>query len=138
MLAPPFRPSARPSFEVSPYHCHRIRCICTAFVGPFFFKEALYVNNASNYAQKTLGIEHYKALRRPKLDEDTAARRLEWARRYVEKPATFWSNWIFLDETSIMRREDKKTKCFGPLSPSLDGPYLHLCSATLMLEGVGR
>jgi transposase len=54
-------------------------------------------------ALKKEGIHHYKALRRPKLNELLARKRLAFARRYINEPAAFWHNWVFSDETTVAR-----------------------------------
>lgn len=38
---------------------------------------------------KKAGVQHYKALRRPKLTQQNAQKRLEFARKYINKPTNF-------------------------------------------------
>jgi len=56
------------------------------------------------------GIQHSKALRRPKLTPEHAAKRLEFARLHVRKPPSWWRRWIFSDESTIQRGDGEKQK----------------------------
>ena len=49
------------------------------------------------------GLRHWKALRRPKLEPERAAKRLTFAKSLVNKPIEWWKGVIFSDETSIQR-----------------------------------
>ncbi|KJZ70846.1 hypothetical protein HIM_09760 [Hirsutella minnesotensis 3608] len=49
-----------------------------------------------------------RALRRPKLGEEQAAKRLAFAQRYYQEPASFSYKWIFSDETTIARGEGER------------------------------
>lgn len=59
---------------------------------------------------KKEGIQHVKALRRPKLTPAVALKRLEFARRHVGKPLSWWKRVIFSDETTIARGEGERQK----------------------------
>jgi hypothetical protein len=52
---------------------------------------------------KSEGIQHFKAIRRPKLTPELAKKRLIFARQYLEKPLSWWRKVIFSDETTIVR-----------------------------------
>ena len=54
------------------------------------------------------GIQHKKALQRPKLTPELASERLEFARKYLRESPSFWRNWIFLDETTIERGKGER------------------------------
>lgn len=56
------------------------------------------------------GIMHYRALQRPKLTPENAQQRLEFARRYVSKPITYWRNCIFSDEITVERGCGEQSK----------------------------
>jgi transposase len=57
-----------------------------------------------------LGIQHYKAIRRPKLTEEHAEKRLQFARKYVDKPLAWWKRVIFSDESTVARGEGERQK----------------------------
>jgi transposase len=59
---------------------------------------------------KKNGIQHTYALRRPKLTPELAQKRLEFARKHINKPETEWQRWIFSDETTIARGQGEKQK----------------------------
>jgi transposase len=67
------------------------------------------VSTVTRFLRKE-GIQHYRALRRPKLTPDVAAKRLEFARLHVRKPLSWWKRWIFSDEVTIARGEGEKQK----------------------------
>lgn len=55
------------------------------------------------------GIQHYKALRRPKLSEEHAKKRLAFAKEHINKPLSEWKCWIFSDELIIARGQGERT-----------------------------
>ena len=55
-------------------------------------------------------IQHHVALRRPKLSDIHAQKRLEFALKYVDKPQEWWHGVVFSDESSIQRGQGEKTK----------------------------
>ena len=57
------------------------------------------------------GLRHWKALRRPKLSPENAAKRLAFARSVVDKPMDWWKGVIFSDETSIQHGCGDCEKC---------------------------
>lgn len=62
------------------------------------------------------GIQHFRALRRPKLTPEVAAKRLAFARLHVQKPLLWWKRVIFSDETTIARGDGKRHKwVFAPI-----------------------
>jgi hypothetical protein len=59
------------------------------------------------------GIMHYKSLIRPLLSEETARKRLRFARRYIHMSTDFWEKWTFSDEVAVARGEgQRRTWCF--------------------------
>jgi transposase len=56
------------------------------------------------------GIKHDRALRRPLLTPEAAAKRLEFARLHYRKPPSYWKRWIFSDETTIARGQGERHK----------------------------
>ena len=54
------------------------------------------------------GIQHKKALQRPKLTPELALERLEFARKYLRESPLFWRKWIFSDETTIERGKGER------------------------------
>lgn len=59
---------------------------------------------------KSEGIQHTKALRRPKLTQELADKRLAFARRYLTSPEDFWKLWIFSDEVTVARGDGERQK----------------------------
>jgi transposase len=59
---------------------------------------------------RTEHIEHWTALRRPKLTPEIARMRLEFARSYSEKPESSWKVWISTDEVSVVRGQGERQK----------------------------
>ena len=47
------------------------------------------------------GIQHYVALRRPKLSDIHTQKRLEFALKYVNKPQELWHGIVFSNEFFI-------------------------------------
>ena len=99
-------------------------------VDPFISNENLLRAAALSCSISTLnrvlvkeGIQHHRALRRPKLTTELAAKRLTFAQRYLEKPLDWWKNWIFTDETTIARGDGppmaKPTSGFSALGSAL-------------------
>jgi len=61
------------------------------------------------------GIHHKWAMRRPFITQEHADARLEFARRWGDKPAEFWDDWIFSDETSVdLASGQRKQKVWCP------------------------
>ena len=56
------------------------------------------------------GIQHTRALRRPKLTPSAARARLDFAQRHIQEPLSFWKRWIFSDETTIARGDGERGK----------------------------
>jgi len=86
-------------------------------IDPFISNENLLRAAALSCSISTLnrvlvkeGIQHHRALRRPKLTTELAAKRLTFAQRYLEKPVDWWKNWIFTDETTIARGDGQANK----------------------------
>lgn len=62
---------------------------------------------------KSQGIQHRRALQRPKLTPTAAARRLEFAREHIQKPISWWRKVIWSDEVTVARGDGLKSKwCF--------------------------
>jgi len=51
------------------------------------------------------GLHPYKMRRKPRLTAAQRHARLEWAKEYAKKPANFWDNVIFSDESSFHTHE---------------------------------
>jgi transposase len=68
---------------------------CTATLTSFLKKE---------------GIQHTKALRRPKLTPAVAEKRLQFARLHIRKPLSWWKRVIFSDETTVARGQGERQK----------------------------
>lgn len=49
------------------------------------------------------GIQHFKALQRPKLTPQVAAKRLAFARLHIRKPLSWWRRVIWSDETTVVK-----------------------------------
>ena len=82
---------------------------------PFITATQILLNCNLGCSVKTLtrflkleGIQHYRALRRPKLTPQHAEKRLQFASQYFNKPSSFWRRWIFSDETTIARGQGEK------------------------------
>lgn len=61
------------------------------------------------------GIQHQVALRRPKLSDVHAAKRLAFARLYVRKPLSWWKRLIVSDESTVARGEgERRAWAFRP------------------------
>lgn len=82
---------------------------------PFIFclelKEKANLDCSTDTIRRRLiegNIRHYKALRRPKLTPETAAKRLAFARKYVAKDLAWWRRWIFSDESTVARGEGER------------------------------
>jgi hypothetical protein len=56
------------------------------------------------------GIQHFKALNRPKLSEEVAEKRLAFARLHVRKPPSWWRRVIFSDKSIIARGQGGRQK----------------------------
>lgn len=56
------------------------------------------------------GIQHRRALKRPKLTPANAAIRLRFAQEHVDKPLSWWRQVIFSDECSIVCGDGEKEK----------------------------
>ena len=59
---------------------------------------------------KNQGIQHLTALRRPKLTEENAQKRLQFARAHILQSQEIWKRWIFSDETSVARGDGERQK----------------------------
>lgn len=57
---------------------------------------------------RRLGIQHQCALRRPKLSDKLAAKRLVFAKLHVQKPKSWWRRLIVSDESSIARGDGER------------------------------
>ncbi len=53
-------------------------------------------------------IQHYTALRRPKLTDQLTVKRLTFARLYMRKPFAYWQRVVFSDESTVARGEKKR------------------------------
>ena len=73
------------------------------------------------------GLRHWKALRRPKLSEEHAAKRLAFAESLVDKPMEWWKTVIFSDETSIQRGCGDRQKWVWCHKVSLCASLSHAC-----------
>lgn len=106
--------SGRPRKIDEYYHRRLLRCIA---IDPFISSARLglvlglecHPRTISRHLKKH-GIEHNRALGRPKLSEEAAAKRLEFARLHVRKPPSWWRRWIFSDESTVARSEGEKEK----------------------------
>ena len=54
------------------------------------------------------GLHSYRMRRKPRLTSSQRQARLEWAKEYAQKPATFWDSVIFSDESSFHTHEALK------------------------------
>ena len=52
---------------------------------------------------KESGIQKWRCKKRPLLDEEKAAARLQWALTHDNKPPAYWKRWVWSDECSIER-----------------------------------
>ena len=57
---------------------------------------------------KRAGVAHKTAIRRPKLSQENAEKRLRFAQAYVSQPIELWKRWIFSDETTVMRGDGER------------------------------
>ena len=48
------------------------------------------------------GLKVYCAKRKPILIKKMKAKRLEWAKKYCDKPISFWENVLFPDESRVI------------------------------------
>ncbi len=95
-----------------------IRLVLRAIaVDPFIKNPELLVEAGLTCSVDTLtralrarGIQHFRALQRPKLTPVHARKRLAFARLYVERPAGYWKQWIFSDETTVDRGDGVRQK----------------------------
>jgi len=55
-------------------------------------------------------IQHYTALRKPKLTDQLAAKQLTFAKLYIKKPLAYWQRMVFSDESTVARSKKKKQK----------------------------
>ncbi len=55
-----------------------------------------------------LGIQHYKAIRRPKLSDKLAQQRLAFAKELEFKPRSWFQRLVVSDETTIARGEGER------------------------------
>jgi nicotinamide mononucleotide adenylyltransferase len=58
---------------------------------------------------KEQGIQHQRALRRPKLTKAYAEKRLAFALKHIDKPNTYRQRWVFSDELTIAREDGEST-----------------------------
>ena len=77
---------------------------------PFISNKTLIKEAGLTYSVRTLtrelirrGIQYQRALRRLKLSERLAEKRLAFARLYVRKPLSWWKRLIVSDESTIAR-----------------------------------
>ncbi|KAM4067463.1 DDE superfamily endonuclease [Hirsutella rhossiliensis] len=70
------------------------------FAAPFHLKQSASSRRISRVFCKDFNT----------LTEEHAAKRLQFALQYYQKPASFWHKWIFSDETSIARGDGEKQK----------------------------
>ncbi|MEN2497501.1 MAG: Ubiquitin carboxyl-terminal hydrolase 22 [Marteilia pararefringens] len=82
-------------------------------ISPSYLRTVLFAN----------GLRSYKAVKKPFLNRKMKKRRLEFARTFVGKPASFWRNVFFSDEScmeinmnSTMNRV-RRFKSSSPLNP---------------------
>jgi transposase len=65
---------------------------------------APYVSQKTIYRfLKESGIQKWRCKKRPLLDDDKAAARLQWALLHDNKPLSYWRRWVWSDECSIER-----------------------------------
>lgn len=57
---------------------------------------------------KEKGIQHMKALRRPKLSDKIAEKRLAFAEKHLNKPLSYWKRFVFSDETTVARGQGER------------------------------
>lgn len=97
---------------------------------PFISNKELIENCALPVTEQTLvttlkkrGIQHRQALRRPKLSDTIAQKRLEFAQKHLNKPLEYWKRFVFSDETTVVRGQGERQAwvfCRAvPLIPSL-------------------
>lgn len=92
------------------------RCVMRCIADNPFIKTSELVQNAGlTCSSRTLlrwlrsnGIAHQTALRRPKLTEENAAKRLKFAQDYVSQSREIWKRWIFSDETTVARGDGER------------------------------
>jgi hypothetical protein len=71
-------------------------------VAPNLSKKSIY-----RYLQKS-GIQKWRCKKRPLLDDEKAAARLQWALIHDNQPLDYWRRWIWSDECSIERGKGGK------------------------------
>jgi transposase len=84
---------------------------------PFISNQDLILFSGTSCSVRTLtrylraeGIQHYRALRRPKLTPEYAEKRLKFAQELLQRPELWWRLFIFSDEVSIARGDGERTK----------------------------
>jgi transposase-like protein len=82
---------------------------------PFISSKELIQNCSLPVTEETLvktlkrrGIQHTQALRRPKLSDTIAQKRLEFAHKHLNKPLEYWKRFVFSDETTIARGQGER------------------------------
>jgi len=82
---------------------------------PFVTLKKIKVEAELDVSERTIsrelirrGIMHSRALRRPKLTEEHAAKRLAFARAYVGKPSSWWRRVVVSDESTVARGQGER------------------------------
>lgn len=57
---------------------------------------------------KKSGIQKWRCKKRPLLDNEKAATRLQWALQHDSQPPAYWKRWVWSDECSIERGKGGK------------------------------
>lgn len=87
------------------------RCIMRQIaIEPKITAAQLRTGVAPHVSQKTIyrflkesGIQKWRCKKRPLLDDNKAAARLQWALLHDNKPLSYWRRWVWSDECSIER-----------------------------------
>ena len=77
-------------------------------IRPSTLRHTLYSKVSVQTVTRTLiraGLHPYKMRRKPRLTSTQRHARLEWAKEYAQKPATFWDQVVFSDESSFHTHE---------------------------------
>lgn len=102
---------------------------------PFISAEKLIADSGVTCHPRTVsralikrGIQHFKAIRRPKLTPEAARKRLEFARQHIGKTSSYWRRWIFADESTVARGDGDRDgwvfcRSVGQLSLAITYPY---------------